>query len=138
MKKLILITGMMIGIAFLAGTLNAQSTQNADKSTKAQTTQTDQKTPGNFVDKNGDGVCDNKPNCCTKEKCTKFVDENGDGICDNCKTNCGQGNCCGKGMQNGKCATENKSNCCNKGMGQQHRHGQKSCQQATPAEPEKK
>ncbi|NQT78165.1 MAG: hypothetical protein HQ565_10655 [Bacteroidetes bacterium] len=140
MKKLTLITGIIIIMAFLAGTVNAQSTQSPDKSTKDQTTQTDQKTPGNFVDKNGDGLCDNHQNKGKLGKCIKFVDENGDGICDNCtgNGNCGQGNCCEKGMQNGKCSAKNKGNCCSKGMGQKHSQGQKNCQQATPAEPEKK
>ncbi len=41
---------------------------------------------GNFVDQNGDGICDNCPN--GNQKGT-FVDQNGDGICDNAGT--GQG-----------------------------------------------
>ena len=138
MKKLTLITGMIIMIAFLSGTVNAQSTERADNSTNVQTTQTDQKTPGNLANKNGDGICDNKPNCCNMENCINSVDENGDGICDNCKENCGQGNCCAKGMQNGKCSEMIKSNCCSKDIGQHHCKGQKSGHKAKSAEPEKK
>ena len=38
---------------------------------------------GNFVDANGDGICDNNKNW-------NFTDANGDGICDNCNDNCKQ------------------------------------------------
>ena len=113
MKKLILIIGMIIGVAFLAGSVNAQTKQVQDKSSKVQTTQTDQKTQGNFVDKDGDGVCDNYQNKGKKGNCAKFVDENGDGICDNCV---GNENCCGKGMMKCKDSGMNKSNCCGKGI----------------------
>ena len=41
----------------------------------------------NFVDTNGDGICDHR----TSQKCSNFVDNNGDGICDNHGTNCGIG-----------------------------------------------
>ena len=34
----------------------------------------------NFVDTNGDGICDNHGTNCS----IGFVDENGDGICDHC------------------------------------------------------
>lgn len=133
MKKLTLITGMIIMMAFLAGTTNAQSTQSSDKSTKIQTEQSGQKTPANFVDKDGDGVCDNHQNKGKLGKCAKFVDGDGDGVCDNCT---GNGNCCGKGMQNGKCSNAKKGN--GNCKGQQHQHGQKNCQNATPAQPDKK
>jgi len=131
---------MIIAIAFLTGTTNAQTTQSPDKTSKDQTTQTDQRTPGNFVDENGDGVCDNYQNGGKQGKCANFVDENGDGVCDNCKGkgSLGKGNCCKKGIQKGKCTGMNSGNCCGKGMGQQHRHGQKKCQPTTPAQPEKK
>jgi hypothetical protein len=135
MKKLILITGMIIAISFLADTVNAQTTQSADKTSKIQTTQTDQRTPGNFVDENGDGICDNSKNSNKQGKCAKFVDENGDGVCDNCK---GKGNCCNKGIQKGKCTEMKSGNCCSKGKGNQHRHGQKNCQPSSPTQPDKK
>lgn len=47
----------------------------------------------NFVDKNGDGICDNANSVCI------YVDEDGDGICDNCGIQhwCGMtGTGCGK------------------------------------------
>lgn len=31
-----------------------------------------------FIDENGDGICDHR----TSQKCSNFVDNNGDGICD--------------------------------------------------------
>jgi len=137
MKKLTLITGIIIMIAFLAGTVNAQSTQSDEKATLAQT---DQKTSSNFIDKNGDGVCDNNPDCCKNGKSTKFVDENGDGICDNCKgkENCGQGNCCGKEMKKGECTTKAKANCCSKDKGHKSCNQKKSGDKAKSTEPEKK
>jgi hypothetical protein len=48
-----------------------------------------------FVDKNGDGVCDNSG---TFNKSPNFIDENGDGICDNQ----GTGNKNGKGGKGNK------------------------------------
>jgi hypothetical protein len=60
----------------------------------------------NFVDVDGDGICDNSQsgqchgygngsrngyrNGCGND-CSGFVDEDGDGICDNCQSTCGQG-----------------------------------------------
>ncbi|MBE0647452.1 MAG: hypothetical protein IH596_06695 [Bacteroidales bacterium] len=137
MKKLVLISGMILAIIFITGQSNAQTEQSQDKTVKAQTTQT---TPGNFIDKNGDGICDNHQAKGKNANCAKFVDGNGDGVCDNCKGtgNCGQGNCCGKGMQKGNCQGMNKADCCGKGKGHQHRQGMKNCQKQTTPQPEKK
>lgn len=41
----------------------------------------------NFVDANGDGVCDNYGTGCGQY----FVDADGDGVCDNYGTGCGHG-----------------------------------------------
>ncbi len=140
MKKLAFITGMIVGIAFLATSVNAQTASNQDKTAKVETTQTSQPTAGNFVDKNGDGICDNHQAKGKQANCAKFVDANGDGVCDNCKGNgnCGQGNCCGKGMQKGNCQGMNQGNGCAKGTGHQHRHGQQNCQKQATPQPEKK
>jgi len=140
MKKLILITGMVIGMTFLVSSVNSQTTQSSEKAPKVQTTQTSQPATGNFVDKNGDGICDNHQTRGKQANCAKFIDKNGDGVCDNCKGNgnCGQGNCCGKGMKKGDCPNMNKGNCCGKGMGHQHRNGQNNCPKTTPTQPEKK
>ena len=40
----------------------------------------------NYVDVNGDGVCDNRGTYC------RYVDANGDGVCDNYGTNCRNSN----------------------------------------------
>ena len=140
MKKLLLMSALILGIIFITGKSNAQTTQSPDKATKAQTTQTGQNTSGNFIDKNGDGVCDNFQNRGKQPNCAKFVDANGDGVCDNCKGNgnCGHVNCCGKSMQKGNCPGMNKGNCCGKGIEHQHRHGWKHSQQTTPSQPGKK
>ncbi|MBN1199363.1 MAG: hypothetical protein JXA23_08425 [Bacteroidales bacterium] len=143
MKKLVLLPALIFGIVFIAGQTLAQTTQSPEKSTKAQTTQTTQttqNTPGNFVDKNGDGICDNHQARGNQANCANFVDANKDGVCDNYKGkgNCGQGNCCGKGMKKGNCPGMQKGNCCGKGMGNQHRNGQNNPQPATTPEPEKK
>lgn len=147
MKKLVLMSALIFGIIFITVKSNAQTTQSPDKAVKAQTTQTGQNTSPNFVDKNGDGICDNHQTRGKQAQCAKFVDANGDGVCDNCKGNCnnGQGNCCGKGMKQGNCQGMqksncpgmNKGNCCGKGTGNQNRHGQ-NCQKTTAPQPEKK
>jgi len=140
MKKLVLVSALILGIIVITGKTNAQTTQSPDKATKVQTSQTDQNTRGSFVDKNGDGVCDNHQTRGQQAKCAKFVDENGDGVCDNCKGKgtCGQGNCCGKGMQKTNCPGMSKGNCCGKGMGHQHHHGWNHSRQVTTPDPEKK
>jgi len=140
MKNPVLIVGIIIGIAFLTSSINAQTTSGPDKTTKVQTTQASQTTPGNFVDTNSDGVCDNFKNRGIQGNRAKFVDENGDGVCDNCKGKgkCGQANCCGKGMQKGNCQGMSKANCCSKGKGHQPRHRQNCTQQGTTPKPEKK
>ncbi|MBC8314208.1 MAG: hypothetical protein H8E51_01795 [Bacteroidetes bacterium] len=112
MKKLVLITGMIIGIAFLASSVHAQTSQSPDKATKDQTTQTDQKTKCKFVDKDGDGVCDYSKKCDNQEKC------------------------CKKGMKKGECPGMNPKNCC--GKGHQHRHGFRKCTHKNHSKPEKK
>ena len=38
---------------------------------------------GNYVDDNGDGVCDNCGTACRHAACGNYVDDNGDGVCDN-------------------------------------------------------
>lgn len=135
MKKLVLMSSLILAIIFVTATTNAQSTQSQEKAVKAQTTQTAQQPAGNFVDKDSDGICDNHQTRGKLDKCAKFVDGNGDGVCDNCKGtgNCGQANCCDRGMQKQHCQGMNKGNCCEKGKGRQHRHGQ----QGTTPQPEK-
>ncbi len=137
MKKLVLFTGMIIMIAFLSSSVNAQTTQSSDKATKSQTSQTDQTAKGKFTDSDGDGVCDYSQKCTKHKKCAKFLDENGDGVCDNCKgtENCCKENCCKKSMKKGECAGMNPANCCSEGH--KHGHGHTKCQK-THSKPETK
>mgnify|MGYP007047061820 FL=1 len=137
---------MILGVIFIAAKSNAQSAQSPDEATKVQTTQTAQNTSGNFVDKNGDGVCDNHQNHGKQATCAKFVDGNGDGVCDNGKGEgkCGHATSCGKGMQKANCEGMQKSNC--EGMSKAgcsskekgHQHGHKECKQTTSSKPWKK
>ncbi|MFH1937101.1 MAG: hypothetical protein ABIK52_06025, partial [Bacteroidota bacterium] len=64
---------LILGIIFITGNVNAQTTQSQDKAVKAQNTQTDQKPTGNFVDKNNDGICDNFQRRGKQGNCAKFV-----------------------------------------------------------------
>jgi hypothetical protein len=72
----------------------------------------------NFVDANGDGICDN----CRQGLCDSFVDANGDGICDNCRhlgyqhdgANSGNGPGCGNFVDadgDGVCDNCDQSDC---------------------------
>ncbi len=68
----------------------------------------------NYIDKNKDGICDNRQVSKNNQsgKGRNFVDKNNDGICDNRQGN-NTVNCCGKGY------CHEKGN----GKGCQHRHG---------------
>ena len=96
MKKIVffiatlaLMTLMVPAIAIAAPSDNGVMAQGsaAQSTTGIQATQSFP----NFVDNNGDGICDNYPsyagkqlsNCCICGMCSRFVDENGDGVCDN-------------------------------------------------------
>lgn len=116
MKKLVFMSALVLGIIFITGKSTAQSIQSTEKATKVETTQTGQQAQGNFVDKNGDGICDK----CKGNK------------------NCVQGSCCGEGMEKGNCEGMKKGNCCSKGKGHQNHHGQQNCQKETAPQPEKK
>lgn len=111
MKRVILITGVIIGMTFAA---NAQSTTTAKNEKAKAEVSTTKKTEttnvrGNFVDKDKDGVCDNYQMRGKNKDCPNFVDANNDGICDNYKA---KGNCCGKGHAHNNA---------------RHRHGRGHC-----------
>ena len=104
MKKLIFLTVVLFAFTLISNNLLAQTQEKIDKVT-VKTEQT-KVTPSQFVDKNNNGVCDNRETKMKTGKGVNFVDKNGDGICDNKGTNCkrggkGNGNCCGKGNGNG-------------------------------------
>ncbi len=103
--------------AFLTGHVLAQTANPAasdDQTTKQTTVQT--QTVGKFVDKNNNGICDNRETMQNNNaKGRNFVDANGDGICDRR----GEGNL-------GKCNPDcrrGRGNCYCRGMGYQHRPG---------------
>ena len=133
MKKLIVLTGLILGLSVMTLNTSAQTTASPDKSATAQTSQTAAPGQGKFVDNNKDGVCDNHQNMAKAGKCSQFTDKNGDGKCDNCQGNgnCGKGNC-----------AKATGNCCGngpgKGMGMQHRNGQGNCPRNATVQPDKK
>ena len=109
MKKLILLTMVLFVFALTSNNLKAQTQEKTDKATVK--TEQSQATPGKFVDKNNNGICDNRETKMKSGKGVNFVDKNGDGICDNKGTNCKRGG--GKG----------NGNCCGNGNGHQYRNG---------------
>jgi hypothetical protein len=138
MKKLVMIIGLTAGIFFLAAQTQAQTTQSPDKSATVQTQQTTPAPAGTFVDKNGDGICDNHQQQGKNAQCTGFVDKNGDGKCDcqGAKGCCGKENCCMKGNQGKNCPGHGQANGC--GKGNQYRNCMRSCQQTSqPSAPGK-
>jgi hypothetical protein len=102
MKKLILLTVVLFAFTFTSNNLSAQTQEKTDKAT-VKTEQT-QPTQGNFVDKDKNGVCDNRESKMKTGKGANFVDKNGNGVCDNKGKNCinggkGKGNCNGNGYK---------------------------------------
>ncbi len=73
----------------------------------------------NFVDKNGDGICDNAGVRNSTGKGANFVDKDEDGICDR-RSDVGKGNAnkgkFGKGYRQGKGKGQGKG-CCGRGPG---------------------
>jgi len=118
-------------VLFLAGTSYSQvaTTSNPSKSTTTQATAA----PGKFVDANANGICDHHEAKCTQAQGKNFVDKNGDGKCDNCGSagkcsgsGCGKGNWigqgCGKSQGKGNCGQgQNSGQGC--GQGHQHKNG---------------
>jgi len=116
MKKVFLLFVAIIGFAAISNNLLAQTNTKAEKA--VVTTEQSVTTPGNFLDKDKNGVCDKYESKSKTGKGANFVDKNGDGVCDkhlqkgnkNAKCNGtgkgnGKGNCCGnhKGFGNGNC-----------------------------------
>lgn len=104
MKKLSGLILTFVFILFLSAQGFAQSEVTSGKSEPVKQTTTVK--PGTFVDKDGNGICDNYEAGGKNAKGANFVDANGDGICDRrgdgtmtkCKQNCcNQQPCAGKG-----------------------------------------
>ena len=144
--KSILSTGLLM---LLVVALNAQNTAPAVNE-KQQTSVTPATTPGNFVDNNKNGICDNKEAKQATGHGKNFVDKNGDGICDNhqnckagqCNQNCskeGKGNCAKQGKGNcakqgkGYCGGNNAGCCGGKGQGNKHCQEMNKDKAASPA-----
>lgn len=101
--KLLLMAAIMMLIA-----LKGQSQTNTAPTKDQDVKQTSATTaPGNFVDKDKNGVCDNFEARSANGQGRNYVDKDGDGICDN-RANAGK---------------KSQNNCRN-GQGNQNRHGQ--------------
>jgi hypothetical protein len=116
MKKLSGLILTALFLAFFSGQALAQSaTTTKDDQTIKQPTAN--QNCGKFVDNDKNGVCDNYEARGKDGKGANFVDANGDGVCDHnpdCKGKCnGQAGCC-KGQQN--CGQKKAEQGC------QHRH----------------
>lgn len=88
-------------------------------------------TPGAFVDKDNNGICDNFESRAGNRKGANFVDKDGDGICDNFKSRSAKGrssnfvdkdgdSICDNRANAGTLSANNRKN----GQGNQYRHGQ--------------
>ncbi len=73
------LAGMGIGAMLVIGLVTIMGFAFAQGPETTQATE--------FVDVDGDGVCDNAGDCPYKGQVGGFVDENGNGVCDN-TTNC--------------------------------------------------
>jgi hypothetical protein len=101
-EKLFLATAILIIF-----TLQAQAQTSKSSATTSDVQKTEATTPGNFIDKDNNGICDNFESRSGKGRGAKFVDKNDDGICDN------------------RAAVGKKQgNSCRNGQGNQYRHGQ--------------
>ena len=122
MKNIIAI----IAVILFAGSTTliiAEDEAKTGDNTKAKQQTTQQINRGaNFVDQNGDGVCDRMG----KGPGPNFVDADGDGVCDNQEKMGKNGKgCCGKNFVDedgdGKCDNQGKmrkgKGCCGKGKG---------------------
>lgn len=135
--KSLIVTGV---IFFAAGSLHAQTATAAGDKQSVQAPET--AAPGKFVDKNNNGICDNRE-ARQAGQGRNYVDRNGDGICDNRTADNpgnGKGYGCGNGYRHGwgqgngkgKCYGQAQGCCRGYGQGNQHRHGWGGGNQATP------
>ena len=134
MKKLFVLATMILSFSVMTLNVSAQTKTSADKSTQVQTQQTGPAMNGNCANNPNKGAC-NYQQCKGKTgNCDKFIDKNGDGKCDNCTGGtCSKGKCSGKGAPKGDCCGKGSGN----GCGMQH-HGNGPCQINKTAQPVKK
>ena len=113
MKSLKRVTLVMIFLSLIISQGNSQNTAVSDAKQDAGISQsTVNPVPGNFVDKNNDGVCDHYQARMKKGHGPNFVDKNGNGICDTRGTT---GN------------LKRNRTCCGQGFQHRHRHGNHNC-----------
>ena len=124
LKRIMELLFVMMLIAFISFSQTAQTNSNVQK--KDSTVKSSVNAGPNFVDKDNDGVCDNRQNNRNNQVRGKnFVDKNNDGVCDNCRNNHGNCNCCKTKAKN-CCGNGNgwrHGPCCGTGNGYRHRHG---------------
>ena len=103
MKKTMIIVMFAFGI-LAAGRLTAQSVtgnnESPDKSVRVENQVVNQQAGAGFIDKNGDGICDNNALRGTRGGGRNFTDADNNGVCDNF-SNGRKGRGFGRG--NGKC-----------------------------------
>ena len=134
MKKLFVLAAMFLSFSVMTISVSAQAKASADKATQVQTQPSGQTVNGNAVDKTNNGVCNHQQAKAKSGNCSKFVDKNGDGKCDNCTGGtCSKGACSGKCAPQGNCCAKGSGN----GCGMKH-NGNGSCQMGKTVQPEKK
>lgn len=125
MRKILVLTVIALTLAIFGTELMAQGGKGKGKSNAPKTNWVDANGDGvcdnvgtagtnngavrpNYIDADGDGICDNANGTTGKGQRLNFVDANGDGVCDNA----GTGTCTGtkqgkgfKGKRNGTCTT---------------------------------
>ncbi|NVN95646.1 MAG: hypothetical protein HXX18_10235 [Bacteroidetes bacterium] len=116
MKKVFLLFVAIIGFAAISSNVSAQTIKTTEKATVK--TEKTVATPGNFVDKDKNGICD------------KHEVKGGKGCCDKQagKANCdgkGKANCTAKEQQGKSCENDKAKSCGNhKGSCNGCKHGQ--------------
>jgi len=125
--KSILAAAIIVVLSLQAHTQSSTSTTKP--SDKQQTTTN--LTPGAFIDKNNNGVCDNFESRSVKGQGVNFIDNNGDGICDNLNSRQGTGRGANFVDKNGDGICDNRAsigkkpaNYCRYSQGNQQRNGQ--------------
>jgi hypothetical protein len=134
-KRILMTFAILVFFAGMTFSQSASTTVPAKDAAKQDLTAA----PGKLVDNDKNGTCAKHDAKGTCSQGKNFVDKNGDGKCDNCGgtgkcdgTNCGKGQKCGSGCGQG----QGKGNGC--GQGQKQGSGcTKPCGNAPAAQPNK-
>lgn len=108
MKTIRIMMAALILLVFAIPAFSQVKTGN--QSTQTKTSSADF-TPGRFVDKNNNGVCDNYEARGLNGRGARFVDNDNDGICDY------RQNAAGNGCGYGKGYRHRNGQCCGRGFG---------------------